>query len=1550
MAGRWDLAKELFPDLNLDDEDEEEALAPEHAALSLSLGQTLSDTYTPDLSNDMLMQLQEANVGGKRHPSPLLPAVAAAWKQCCNAAVAQPDTDPTMSKLAGFYLRSASTLHASKEALGKMLSLDPKKVESSLQAIASTLTLCDRADRLSLESLLSSSACELLLYVDLNRYDETPMLLTVKQPLGTPTGSGEVAALPAGSASAAVPVPPAVHVPTITKQAAKSKVFAVDHGFAMLLKVPSDMTGTGPQYITVTGKTLTWLQILERTTASQLKQALGAIDAVGPSAASFALQCRLTTTDAAAENFSAERGTLRSREDSWTSIHLVCMVHQIALAHTRTFSLMQEHISGMVNLSLSLAMGSAMAAFRDHLARIVRQRLLIIRGFPSQEVLQYRHFILELFCVSGRQRELRHFLLSMLPNGDWRRRDAVEVYVAPAVDINADQLTDQVVQGLVVALSGRVFTTYPQSRWIGCDVAVDEVGLCEAVHGLLSLTYASMLGQKQAADGEHRPQYQDGELADLQGFGTSGSTEPISQEPAGGPADEELLVQSRGEQGPDVLPSLQPEPAAGDPSAEALARRKQIASQWLRMEPLPQLMLARLCLRPMTSLLRAYIERSGDKWEQTQRAAEVEAMNPEKEQAAPRQSNFLEFVRGTSEKQFFAELQSLRHGPHWAFLPKTCWHLQFQSLGFRLMSRMGCMVHQVLVQRARQYPARLFRLLIDHDFVHEFAQCPACCQDEFTKAFAARYREEGYCCEDALACLRVLSMTASVDTVHLEWSHGRVQRMLSVEGVHTHRPAAAYLNSQYVCQKHQERKRRVKGTSLLSKWARAREGQSVGKVAKPGKRKRGGGGTWRAFTSERIRGSAGPTDWTELSAAYQEAKRLRTQEYQRAERRGEAATQRHSVTGQASFGPKTRALRRKQVTRGRALLYGAAARAKAAAESAASVPAAIEPALAVDLSQHMSQLRKDVVSRAKARRAEDQELLAKLDEWRNSEGGACLETLLNLEPALAPLAGALHPVPQQGLLAFEWAPNNVDKATQVADLAASTSRRNNLLQALQADWEQKSSTVKEDRKSTEGEEQQQKDLADSPCLKQGMCVCCPEGKRVLMFRNRLLRFLKEAAPKSVPEARSHLIKGRLCLCCIGESAADEPRTAAEALLAEIDPSFAEETQPQAFRNGPVWWHIGLQYLQPFRPTVQRLEEVGRKENGNIVLQQTGEFQTDMELCSQLHLEATWQLQLWEVVETVRPLPDLLPDQAEVRAFSPRPVAVWPPAGPGRPRGRGGATGSRGRGRARSRASGRATGRPSLEPADDEASEEEDEAQHDEALEPLNAQEDWADDDLLSLQDLLAELDWLPEDAAGGAAPVDLDTAMGPLLPERHEPTEEVILERYGLNADPGPDAMEETQGPLQQAGTEAEVDMPPPPAPPQSPPQPDDDESVASSTRTRAELTCTVPGGLLTYYSSGAFFTATCNNDLHGRCVMTRSARVGRRRAQGRPLGFLTAWLAAGNSVDSKEDHWNRSSFPGFEARMDAREALAFLEGGQELLDRERAQEPGEATEPDAIP
>ena len=81
----------------------------------------------------------------------------------------------------------------------------------------------------------------------------------------------------------------------------------------------------------------------------------------------------------------------------------------------------------------------------------------------------------------------------------------------------------------------------------------------------------------------------------------------------------------------------------------------------------------------------------------------------------------------------------------------------------------------------------------------------------------------------------------------------------------------------------------------------------------------------------------------------------------------------------------------------------------------------------------------------------------------------------------------------------------------------------------------------------------------------------------------------------------------------------------------------------------------------------------------------------------------------------------------------------------------------------------------------------------------------------------------------------------------------------------------------------------------------------------------------------------------HKGCVLTRNSYADKRAARrgvtkgGRPLGFMAAWLAAGEALPDKRAHWQPAQFDiDYETRVAARVALSLCGGGAEVLAMER--------------
>lgn len=112
--------------------------------------------------------------------------------------------------------------------------------------------------------------------------------------------------------------------------------------------------------------------------------------------------------------------------------------------------------------------------------------------------------------------------------------------------------------------------------------------------------------------------------------------------------------------------------------------------------------------------------------------------------------------------------------------------------------------------------------------------------------------------------------------------------------------------------------------------------------------------------------------------------------------------------------------------------------------------------------------------------------------------------------------------------------------------------------------------------------------------------------------------------------------------------------------------------------------------------------------------------------------------------------------------------------------------------------------------------------------------------------------------------------------------------------------------------------------------------------------------GSITYYEAGNYFVAEC--DKHGgghpsKCKRTRTATASRggHGPQGRPLGFLCAFLEHCESPDIHDahSHYEAAKHLSFEQRRAARRMFSTAAGAEHLLCKERPRREGEDSEPE---
>ena len=144
----------------------------------------------------------------------------------------------------------------------------------------------------------------------------------------------------------------------------------------------------------------------------------------------------------------------------------------------------------MIYLALSLRQGASLLKWRECMRAEIASRFELLPGRCSAEADQYKHSLLRLFVGHGAATPTRRALLLLFPTGDWRA-SKVQFHMGSSdpATWQAQRIIDAVTDGIMIALCQAQPRLYARHRWLGADLATDDVGIAEGCHRLMSTTF-----------------------------------------------------------------------------------------------------------------------------------------------------------------------------------------------------------------------------------------------------------------------------------------------------------------------------------------------------------------------------------------------------------------------------------------------------------------------------------------------------------------------------------------------------------------------------------------------------------------------------------------------------------------------------------------------------------------------------------------------------------------------------------------------------------------------------------------------------------------------------------------------------------------------------------------------------------------------------------------------------------------------------------------------------------------------------------------------------
>lgn len=348
-------------------------------------------------------------------------------------------------------------------------------------------------------------------------------------------------------------------------------------------------------------------------------------------------------------------------------------------------------------------------------------------------------------------------------------------------------------------------------------------------------------------------------------------------------------------------------------------------------------------------------------------------------------------------------------------------------------------------------------------------------------------------------------------------------------------------------------------------------------VGQKGKTRRHGG-VQRAFVRVKALGLVGKPDLAKIAKQLRQERQAQTQDYKRAvAMAAHAARLRKLGVLKAGpvFGANSRTTRKLQLKRSQMFVLR-------------RVQHLDEDARLLSISDHIVKqgltLRESLAfarnaARCDAAQSRDTTIMANesLDKYRATVGATMLRELCAAVPQFDQRGLRLRPEPVGSCEVFSLVAPDKDLVSKTVACAQKASKVTNLPFALEQDWMELNKLVQ---------------AADCPalppnvsesvskCYTAGMCLCSGSGIKLDAIASGFLRLMKRVFPKS-SEHYTTLLNGGVVVRISGEPDSDD----LDAVVAMECP-FPDE-----------FYHIGLQYLKPYRPTFLRVvaEEGGEED-------------------------------------------------------------------------------------------------------------------------------------------------------------------------------------------------------------------------------------------------------------------------------------------------------------------------------------------------------------------
>jgi hypothetical protein len=336
--------------------------------------------------------------------------------------------------------------------------------------------------------------------------------------------------------------------------------------------------------------------------------------------------------------------------------------------------------------------------------------------------------------------------------------------------------------------------------------------------------------------------------------------------------------------------------------------------------------------------------------------------------------------------------------------------------------------------------------------------------------------------------------------------------------------------------------------------------------------KTGFGGSWRAYIRRKSVGTKGKPNLKDLGESYGVEKAARSAQHAKDCEVGRAATRfgRGQIPSalESTFGPNSRTSKLEDAKRLRDSVLAETRGLDKDAQAIVVSRRAVEDR--VDIGTCLALARSSVHAASLAARERKEKRTTLLRDWQAGRGAEHVKEALELAPALSYVPWHAVPTPKGAFLHCAELP--------VEDMAAAVewvfkSKKTNISSVVKKHWSELHHTLTMDQCPPCEEEVPKESL----CMQAGVCLCSTAGRRLAALRNRFFKAMKEIFVRH-SAARTELANGNVVV-----------------KISNALPSDAAGPSDQEIHA--TFYHIGLMYWSPYRPTFLQVVPVASPDAG-----------------------------------------------------------------------------------------------------------------------------------------------------------------------------------------------------------------------------------------------------------------------------------------------------------------------------------------------------------------